>query len=199
MGARRRSGPATAGRRGAATTPGTEEVEPRREQRPTPGTVTLGRITGLFGVRGWIKVHSYTRPPETILQYGPWSLKTPQGVREFKLAEGQVHGRGIVARLEGCTDRDQATVFVGADIEVAVSRMPKLKPGEYYWSQLEGLKVINLAGQELGVVEYLFETGANDVLVVAGEREWLIPYTRTVVQDVNLDTGILRVDWDESF
>ena len=113
MGARRRSGPATAGRRSAAT----------------PGTVTLGRITGLFGVRGWIKVHSYTRPPETILQYSPWGLRTPQGVRELKLAEGQVHGRGIVARLEGCIDRDQAAVFVGADIEVAVSRMPKVERG----------------------------------------------------------------------
>ena len=73
-------------------------------------------------------------------------------------------------------------MFVGADIEVAVSRLPRLKPGEYYWSQLEGLKVINLAGQELGVVSYLFETGANDVLVVAGERERLIPYTHTVVR-----------------
>ena len=183
MGARRRSGPATAGRGKAAT----------------PGAVTLGRITGLFGVRGWIKVHSYTRPPETILQYGPWGLKTSQGVRELKLAEGRSHGRGIVARIEGCTDRDQAAALVGADIEVAVGRLPRLKPGEYYWSQLEGLKVINLSGQELGIVDYLFETGANDVLVVAGERERLIPYTPTVVQGVDLDAGVLRVDWDESF
>ena len=183
MGARRHSGPATAGRGRTAT----------------PGTVTLGRITGLFGVRGWVKVHSYTRPPETILQYAPWGLRTQQGVRELKLVEGRSHGRGIVAQLEGCADRDQAAALVGADIEVAVSRLPRLKPGEYYWSQLEGLKVINLAGQELGVVDHLFETGANDVLMVAGERERLIPYTRTVVQDVDLDAGTLRVDWDASF
>lgn len=161
--------------------------------------VTLGRIVGLFGVHGWVKVYSHARPPEAILTYSPWRVGKGAAFRELKLAAGRPHGRGLVARLEGCTDRDQAAKLVGSEIAVALSQLPAPKPGQYYWAQLEGLKVVNLAGQELGTVSHLFETGANDVLVVKGKREQLIPYTRDAIRNVDLDAGVLRVDWDVSF
>jgi 16S rRNA processing protein RimM len=161
--------------------------------------VTLGRIVGLYGVRGWVKVHSHTRPPEEILRYHPWQVGGHDGFRELALAERRPHGKAIVARFEGYTDRAQAAELVGSDIAVNASQLPPPKTGEYYWAQLEGLKVVNLAGQELGVVSHLIETGANDVLVVQGERERLIPYTPQAIRAVDLDGGVLRVDWDAEF
>jgi 16S rRNA processing protein RimM len=163
------------------------------------GLATLGRIVGVFGVRGWIKVYSDTRPPEAILGYRPWRVGKGGTFREVDLAEGRPHGRGIVVRLEGCTDRDQAAQWVGSEIAVALAQLPPPKRDEYYWAQLEGLKVVNLEGQELGTVSHLFETGANDVLVVQDKRERLIPYTRDVIRKVDLDAGVLTVDWDASF
>ncbi len=178
-----------------------------RRQRPAAttsrtraaGLVTLGRIVGLFGVRGWVKVYSDTRPPEAILTYRPWRVGKDAEFSERKLAEGRPHGRGIVVRFEGCTDRDQAANLVGSEIAVELSQLPAPKQGEYYWAQLEGLKVINLEGQELGTVSHLFETGSNDVLVVKDKRERLIPYTRDVIRNVDLDAGVMQVDWDASF
>jgi 16S rRNA processing protein RimM len=163
------------------------------------GLVTLGRIVGLFGVCGWVKVYSDTRPPEAILTYSPWRVGKGAAFRELKLAEGRPHGRGIVARLEGCTDRDAAAKLVGSEVAVELSQLPPPKQGEYYWAQLEGLKVVNLEGQELGTVSHLFETGANDVLVVKDNRERLIPYTRDAIRNVDLDAGVLQVDWDADF
>lgn len=181
MGARRR--------RPAATTSRTR----------TAGLATLGRIVGIFGVRGWVKVHSDTRPPEAILKYRPWRVGKDGAFREVELAEGRPHGRGIVVRLEGCTDRDAAAQLVGNEVAVELSQLPPPKQGEYYWAQLEGLKVVNLEGQELGTVSHLFETGANDVLVVKDKRERLIPYTCDAIRSVDLDAGVLQVDWDADF
>jgi 16S rRNA processing protein RimM len=160
------------------------------------GLVTLGRIVGLFGIRGWVKVHSETRPREEILQYSPWQVRLRGQWREIALAEGRCQGPGIVARLEGYSDRNQAQELVGAEIAVRREQLPPVKAGEYYWAQLEGLKVVNLQGVELGVVSHLFETGSNDVLVVKGERERLIPFTKYAVHEVDLERGVIRVDWD---
>lgn len=158
--------------------------------------VTLGRITGLFGVRGWVKVFSDTRPRENILDYNPWLVKRRDDWEEMALAEGRVHGPGVIARLEGYSDRDQAQTLVGAEIAVHRRRLPPTRSGEYYWADLAGLRVVNLEGVELGTVSHLFETGANDVLVVTGERERLLPYTRHVIREVDLKARVLRVDWD---
>ena len=117
----------------------------------------------------------------------------------IEVKEGRRQGRGIVVHLMGYDDREQATALVGADIAVPRTQLPRLKKGEYYWSQLQGLRVTNLQGVELGRVSHLFETGSNDVLVVAGEREYLIPYLPDVVQAIDLDAGTLSVDWDADF
>lgn len=180
---------------------GVRRRRPATTQRRTraAGLITLGRIVGLFGVRGWVKVYSDTRPPEAILTYRAWRVGQGNAFRELPLAEGRPHGRGIVVRFEGCTDRDAAALLVGNEIAVELSQLPPPKQGEYYWAQLEGLKVINLEGQELGTVSHLFETGANDVVVVQGTRERLIPYTRDVIRNVDLDAGVLHVDWEAEF
>lgn len=163
------------------------------------GLVILGRIIGVYGVRGWVKVRSHTRERADILGYDRWMLRFEDGWREYCLAEGRVHGAGLVARLEGIADRDAAAALVGTDIAVYKSQLPALERGAFYWAQLEGLKVVNMQGIDLGTVRNLFETGANDVMVVLGERERLIPFVRGVVQKVDLVAGTVVVDWDADF
>ncbi len=117
----------------------------------------------------------------------------------LRVLDGRSQGRGLIARLEGCTDRDQAHALIGAEIAIDLAQLPALGAGEYYWAQLEGLRVVNLQGVELGRVSHLLETGANDVLVVKGEREHLIPYIGAVIRAVDTEAGLIRVDWDPDF
>lgn len=168
---------------------------------PAPSRpVVMGEVVGLFGVRGWVKVYSYTRPLEGILKYRPWQVHLRDEWRPLEVAEGRVQGKGLVARLRGYESREQASELVGAQIGVWASDLPRLSSGEYYWAELEGLRVLNLAGEELGTVSHLFDTGANDVLVVKqGRRERLIPYTRDAVRGVDLAKREIRVDWDKEF
>jgi 16S rRNA processing protein RimM len=117
-----------------------------------------------------------------------------------RLLDGRVHGKNIVAQIEGCTSREQVSRWVGAEILVERSSLPRLEPGEYYWADLIGWKVITVTGVELGTVDYLLETGANDVVVVKGERERLIPYVMgSVIRETDPVARILRVDWDPEF
>ena len=170
--------------------------------------VTLGRIAGLFGVHGWVKVHSYTRPPQAILEYDVWLVGKHCDWHTQQLREGRQQGRGIVARLADTSSREQASALVGADIGVPLEQLPALPQGEYYWAELEGLRVVNLEGLTLGVVSHLLETGANDVMVVVPEgvsarsvaaQSRLIPYVRQVVKQVDLESGIVRVDWNPDY
>jgi 16S rRNA processing protein RimM len=162
--------------------------------------VLLGRVSGVFGVKGWVKVFSDTDPRDGILQYSPWYLSTADGWEARRLLDGQTQGKGIVAKLEGCNDRDQALALIGSDIAITREQLPEPEAGEYYWSDLEGLRVITVGGLELGKVSHLFATGANDVLVVKGERERLLPFVwDQVIQSVDLEAGEMRVDWDPDF
>ena len=161
--------------------------------------VVLGRITGSFGLRGELKVQSYTQPREGIYGYRPWTLKQGGTVTERAVATGRRHGQGVVVALEGIADRDAAAAFIGAEILVRRDQLPAPAAGETYWTDLEGLRVEALDGTVLGKVDHLFTTGANDVLVVQGDRERLIPYLPEVVHAVDLDAGVLRVDWDPEF
>lgn len=160
--------------------------------------IVLGRVSGLYGVKGWIKIHSETDPREGILRYSPWLLGA-DGV-ERRVSEGKLHGKGVIARLDGCEDRDQAAALIGQDIAIRRDQLPPPRPDEFYWIDLEGLAVVTQAGVELGQVSHLFSTGANDVLVVQGERERLIPFVWSdVVLDVDFDQRLIRVDWDPEF
>jgi 16S rRNA processing protein RimM len=142
-------------------------------------------------------VYSYTRPPEAILKYSPWLVQRDHQWQEQDLVAGRKQGKGLVANLEGFSERDASQILVGSEIAIPITRLPPLPDNEYYWAQLEGLQVQNLQGASLGKVNHLFETGANDVMVVRGERERLLPFIENVIKQVNLDAGVIIVDWDE--
>ena len=157
----------------------------------------LGRIVGLFGVKGWVKVFSYTDPREAILDYGRWLLGREGRWQAIEVLEGQRHGKAVIARLEGIGDRDEAAELVGCEVAVSRQALPHPEAGSYYWADLEGLRVVNRDGADLGRVDYLLETGANDVLVTQGDRERLIPFVLDeVVLDVDLASGVITVDWE---
>lgn len=171
--------------------------------------IDVGRITSVFGIKGWVKVQSDTEPPENIARYSPWWLKTRHGVKAMVVDQFQPHGKGYIAHIEGVDDRDAAEALARVTIAVERSQMPSLAPDEYYWHQLVGLVVISeFDGRavKLGRVSRLMETGANDVLVVApdetslDERERLVPYVPgQFVKQVDLEAGVIRVDWDPEF
>lgn len=151
----------------------------------------------MFGIRGWVKVYSYTDPREAVLNYRRWLLSGNDGWQEALVAEGQRHGKAIIARIEGFDDRDQAASLVGTEIGVPRDELPEAGEDRFYWSDLEGLRVLHRDGTELGRVDYLLETGTHDVLVVKGEKERLIPFVmEEVVLGVDLARGEIEVDWE---
>ena len=159
--------------------------------------IVVGRVAGAHGVRGDIKVYSYTEPPEEILDYRPWRLNR-NGIWETARAiDGRSHGKVVVARLDSCTDRDSAKRLSGIEIAVRRDQLPPTQAGEYYWADLIGLSVVNGEGKTLGRVASLMETGAHDVLVLDDEKRSLIPFVLDrVVLAVDLEQGLIRVDWD---
>lgn len=164
----------------------------------TEQTLILGRISGLFGVKGWVKIFSETEPQDAILSYSPWLLGAEREQRQ--VLEGHRHGKALVARLAGCANRDEAASLVGMDIAVGRQQLPTLSEDEFYWVDLEGLVVETLAGAALGTLDHLFSTPGNDVMVVKGDRERLIPFLwENVVKDVDLVARRIRVDWDPDF
>lgn len=160
--------------------------------------VIVGQVAGVFGVKGWIKVRSDTSPYDNILNYSPWYLQLNGNWVAYELLAGQKHSKGLIAQLKGCDDRDQAAELVGREIAISREQLPAASEGEYYWSDLIGLEVRNTRGELLGKVDKLMETGANDVLVVKGERgETLIPYVKNhYILSVDLAAGSIQVDWE---
>lgn len=162
--------------------------------------VELGRISGLFGVRGWVKVHSYTEPRENIVSFSEWILERDGDSHKLAVEAGHRQGRTVVAKLRGIDDRDAARAWLGAGVFVERSALPPCEPGEYYWVDLEGLAVRNTRGEHLGEVERMMATGANDVIVLSGGGDRLIPFVLdSVVRSVDLDAGVIVVAWDSSF
>lgn len=163
--------------------------------------VELGKIVGVWGVKGWIKLHSYSRNRIDIANYPNWWLQnkaTDPVLIEVLACRKQ--GQGIVAKLAGIDDCDQAMALNGQRILVKQTDLPKLPEGKYYWQQLIGLTVAN-AEQAIGEITSILETGANDVLVVQRQdkSEVLIPHIDSVVKEVDLDNGSMLVDWDPSY
>ncbi len=160
--------------------------------------VALGYISAVHGIKGWVKVHSWTRPMEAILDYQPWLLGEDK--RSVKIVDGRKQGKGMAALLPGYDNREQAVALVGQQIFVNRDQMPATASDEYYWSDLEGLEVHTTGGKLLGRVERLMETGANDVLVIRGQREHLVPFIQgQYVTRVDLEGGVIEVDWDPEF
>jgi len=160
--------------------------------------VALGYISAVHGIKGWVKVHSWTRPMEAILDYQPWLLGEDK--RSVKIVDGRKQGKGMAALLPGYDNREQAVALVGQQIFVSREQLPATAEDEYYWSDLEGLEVHTTSGELLGRVERLMETGANDVLVIRGQREHLVPFIQgQYVTRVDLEGGLMVVDWDPEF
>ncbi|MGH8436123.1 MAG: ribosome maturation factor RimM [Pseudomonas sp.] len=172
---------------------------------PADDLIVIGKIVSVHGVRGEVKVFSFTDPIDNLLDYHRWTLRRDGEVRQVELASGRSQNKVLVAKLKGLDDREEARLLAGFEICVLRSLLPDLTDGEYYWYQLKGLNVIDQAGQLLGRIDHLLETGANDVMVVkpcAGsldDRERLLPYTAHCVLTVDLAAGEMRVDWDVDF
>ena len=161
--------------------------------------VVMGHVSAPFGVRGWIKVRPYTETLDSLLDYPVWWLGKEGAWREYKVLEADVHGKGLIASLEGSDGREMAEMLQGSQIALPREQLPKAQANEYYWSDLIGLGVINAQGVELGKVSELLETGANDVLVIQGDRERLVPFVNPLVLEVDLAKGLIKVDWDADY
>lgn len=176
----------------------------------------MGKIVGVWGVKGWVKLHSYTRNRADIANYPRWWLQSKNGAPTlYEVLECREQGRGIVANLRGIDDRDQAMLLNGQQIFVEQSDLPELPDGEYYWQQLIGLQVSNREGLLIGEITSIMETGAHDVLVVErsnssgdnttnedlnkSSQEVLIPYNEQTVVEVDLAANSMLVDWDPAF
>ena len=156
----------------------------------------MGRVLGPFGVRGWVKVQPYTEHPGNLAEYPDWWVHTAQGWRQFRLEESEQHSQHLVARLNGFTDRDEVAQLSGLDIAVSRDALPETDAGEFYHADLLDLKVVNLAGEDLGRVKEVFDNGAHDIMRISwpgGER--LLPFIPSVVSEIDIKAGEIRVDW----
>lgn len=162
--------------------------------------IRIGKIVGVHGVQGWVKLESDTVPRRNIFRYLPWTLLQRGSETRVSEVEGREQGKGLVAHWPDLHSRELAEQWIGAEIWVERAQLPAPRPGEYYWVDLEGLRVLGEDGFEFGRVSHLFSTGANDVMSVIGERERLIPFLKDdVIRRVDLDAGLIEIDWDPEF
>lgn len=168
----------------------------------TTRRILLGRVLSAFGVRGELKLESWTEPRSAIFRYQPWIVRDPQGrERELSGVRGRESGKYLIASFPDVADRDAVEALRGTEIYVPRSALPPPSEGEYYWVDLEGLRVVTVDGVDLGTVSHLFATGANDVLVARDdERERMIPFViPQYVVSVDFEAGLVTVDWDPEF
>ena len=161
--------------------------------------VVMGRIAAPFGIKGWIKVQPFSEDPGTLMDFESWRVGRGEQQTQYTVEAIQDHSNTLVAKLAGIDDRDAAYALRGQEISVARSDLPPPEENAFYWSDLIGLTVINLEGIELGKVDSLMESGANDLLVVKGARSHLIPFVAAFVGEVDLAGGTIEVDWGEDY
>jgi len=170
---------------------------------PASSLVIVGKISSAYGIKGWVNVQSFTDPITNILIYKPWYLSPRKGKTEWEpvaIVTGRVQGDHIVAQLKGCVDRNTAELYRGLDIAVHRNQLPPPDDDEHYWVDLVGLRVETLKGEQLGIVDGFMETGANDVMVVKGDRERLIPFVKEqFIHKIDIESGTITVDWDPDF
>jgi len=166
----------------------------------------VGHINSPYGIKGWVWVHALTDPLSNIFEYGPWYLRLAGRFEATEVLEWREQGKGVVARLKGCDDRNAVEGLRGVEIWVPKSALPELGEDDFYWSDLEDLEVYNTEGVFFGQVHGMMETGSNDVLVVrpcAGSvdgQERLIPWLpEQVIQKVDMAARRITVDWDADF
>ena len=161
--------------------------------------IILGQFGAVYGVRGWLKVSSYTDPIENLLNYPKWQVQHKGAWETITIEEGKTHGKTLVVKIEGLHIREEAQVYTNDYIAIEKEALAKLPEGEYYWRDLIGLNVITKEGTKLGTVQNLLETGSNDVLIVKDKKEIMIPYTKNVIISVDLENKVITVDWDPNY
>lgn len=169
--------------------------------------VTLGRVAGVYGVKGWLRIDSQTRPAAKILKYPDWWVRLEGRSFRIEVVEGRAHGNGVVAKITGedgqaIDDRDQAARWIGATIEVERDALPVLPKGQYYWIDLIGLNVVNPAGAQLGTVREMTSNGSQDILVVVDEAgtQRLIPFVlKHIVKRVEMDEARIVCAWETDY
>lgn len=173
-----------------------QAFQPDYIARPLTDPIVVGRINGLFGTHGWVKVFSYTRPRENLLDYTAWYLRDGRSWQAYAVAAAKRHGSGLIVSLRGVEDRDTAATLLRRDIAIERKQLAAPATGEYYWADLIGLNVVNREGKPLGQVAGLIETGANDVLRVEGREQRLIPFVEGVyIDEISWEAAEIRVDW----
>ncbi len=155
----------------------------------------MGRIVGSFGIQGWVKVKTFTEFTDALGNYESWFVRTREGWRAMQVEEFEVHSKGPVARIAGCTDRNSADAMRGFDVAVTRETLGEADEGSMYWVDLIGLDVVDLGGKSLGKVDGLFETGETSVLVVKGVLETMIPFVPAYVKSVDREAKRITVDW----
>lgn len=158
----------------------------------------MGRIVAPYGLKGWVRIEPYSAHPDSLSAYPSWWVGRNGDWRELKVAQSVLqHGASLVARFEGCAERDAALALKGSEVALEREALPQNANNEFYWADLVGLKVVNVQDEELGVVAGLFENGAHPVMrVVDGETERLLPFVEQVVRQVELAQGRIRVEWE---
>ena len=160
--------------------------------------IHVGKITDAHGIKGWLKIVSFTSPPENIVRYSSWIIQKDGKDQVYTVVEGKQNHNKIIVKLRDIDDRTQAEKLKNSEIKIMRSELPNLGDQKYYWSDLEGLKVININQEPIGIVDSLFETGANDVLVVKGKnnKRILIPFVMDeIIKEVNIDLDYIKVYW----
>lgn len=161
--------------------------------------ICVGHVLGPTGLRGWVRVFSHTSPRDNILSYSPWFIERDEGFEQLQV-RGRRQGKQVLARLEGIDDRNAAEALSGCRLYIRQQQLPELAAGEYYWSDLIGLSVETLQAEPLGRIAAMMETGADDVMVLEGERERLIPFViDDIVREVDLGNRRLVVDWSPEY
>lgn len=166
--------------------------------------VVMGRVVAPYGVFGWLKVVPDTEALDGLFDYDNWWLGKGDDWREYEVETAKVHNDVLLVKLVGINDRDAAFACKGKLVSVPRDQLPEPDDNEYYWSDLIGLNVTNQAGIDFGTITDVFETGANDVLVVNKDgapksAEKLLPFIAAVVLEVDLEAKTMLVDWDEDF
>ena len=160
--------------------------------------VFLGKITGVYGIKGWLKIQSFTSPPENILNYPSWIIDN-QGIEDlYSVTQGRKHNNKIIVKLEKIDDRTTAESLINSKIQILRSNLPKLSNENYYWSDLEGLSVLNSEEKVIGKIESLIETGANDVMVIITlkDERILIPFVmHEIIKEVSVEQNYIKIDW----
>ncbi|MCF8006853.1 MAG: ribosome maturation factor RimM [Methylovulum sp.] len=168
---------------------------------PDTRLIKIGEITSSFGIKGWLKVFSFTDERERILTFSPWIIKKPHAEpAKYTLSDGALHGKNVIVKLKEIDTRNQADTFIGSEIFIRQDQLPRPQQGEYYWSDLIGMAVITRLNVPLGRIDSMLETGANDVMIVKGEREHAIPFIHTqVIISIDVSEKQMIVEWDPEF